>query len=60
MRLLEIFERVHDAGFTYNDLKLDNILIGDASQSAFSMHEIRLVDFGFAQKYMDRDGQHLN
>lgn len=56
VRLVDIFERIHDAGFTYNDLKLDNIVIGDASQSAFSMHEMRLVDFGFAQKYVDRQG----
>jgi serine/threonine protein kinase len=28
--LLEIIERIHSAGYTYNDLKLDNILFGDS------------------------------
>lgn len=51
MRLLEIYERVHLAGYTYNDLKLDNILIG--TKDGKSLHEIRLTDFGFAEKYMD-------
>ena len=27
-QLVEIIEKIHDAGYTYNDLKLDNILIG--------------------------------
>ena len=29
IRLIDIFERIHDAGLIYNDLKLDNILVGD-------------------------------
>lgn len=29
IRLIDIFERIHEAGLTYNDLKLDNILIGN-------------------------------
>ena len=28
LRLIEIFQFIHAAGFTYNDLKLDNLLIG--------------------------------
>jgi len=51
--LLEIIEKIHDAGFTYNDLKLDNILIGDQTFAEKKMHEIRLVDFGFAARYYD-------
>ena len=31
--ILEIFEKVHASGYTYNDLKLDNILIGDENFS---------------------------
>ena len=31
--ILEILEKVHSAGYTYNDLKLDNILIGDENFS---------------------------
>ena len=30
--LLDSFRKIHDAGYTYNDLKLDNVLIGDAKE----------------------------
>lgn len=36
--ILEIFEKVHSAGYTYNDLKLDNILVGDENFSDSSLH----------------------
>ena len=29
IRLIEMFECIHDLGLVYNDLKLDNILVGD-------------------------------
>ena len=29
IKLLEILEKLHEAGYIYNDMKLDNILIGD-------------------------------
>jgi len=29
IKLLDVIEKIHDAGYTYNDLKLDNILVGD-------------------------------
>ena len=29
LRLLEQLRLIHEAGFTYNDLKLDNILVGE-------------------------------
>jgi serine/threonine protein kinase len=52
-------EKVHESGYTYNDLKLDNILVGDLNQSLNSMHEVRLVDFGFAERFRDKDGNHI-
>jgi serine/threonine protein kinase len=51
--MLEILEKIHYSGFTHNDLKLDNIMIGDQFNSITSLKEIRLVDFGFAAKYTD-------
>lgn len=59
IQILEIFEKIHYSGFTYNDLKLDNIMIGDQFNSISSLKEIRLVDFGFAAKYRDESQQHL-
>ena len=57
--ILEIFEKVHASGYTYNDLKLDNILIGDENFSDKSLHQIRLIDFGFAEKFMNPNGTHI-
>ena len=54
MQLLEIYEKVHMTGYTYNDLKLDNILVGD--KNGENLHQIRLVDFGFAAKFVDPEG----
>lgn len=48
LKLIDIIEMIHAAGYTYNDLKLDNILIGDHQQTEHSMNQVRLIDFGFA------------
>lgn len=60
IRLIEIFERIHEAGLTYNDLKLDNILVGNHLNKVEKMHEIMMVDFGFATKYVDKNGDHMS
>ena len=54
IKMINCLERIHEAGYTYNDLKLDNILIGDHKSSYSSLHEIRLCDFGFAIRYIDK------
>jgi len=59
IKLIEIIKQIHDTGNVYNDLKLDNILIGDKLSSLESMHEIRVIDFGFATHFQDQTGQHL-
>ena len=53
---------VHDAGYIYNDLKLDNLVIGDAPELGdpnANLHKIRLIDYGLAKKYVDDRGLHL-
>lgn len=35
-QILDIFRDIHQAGYTYNDLKMDNILVGDATFSKAS------------------------
>tara|TARA_B110000285_G_C14952702_1_gene527619 strand:+ start:115 stop:228 length:114 start_codon:yes stop_codon:yes gene_type:complete len=37
-------------------MKLDNILIGDNQGKEDSLHNIRVIDFGFASKYLDKNG----
>jgi len=62
-KLLKLLEIIHIAGYTYNDLKLDNILFGMkdkikldyCSQNCFENCSINLVDFGFASPYIDTE-----
>ena len=54
-----MIEKVHEIGLVYNDLKLDNIMIGDAMSSPNSMHEIKLIDFGLTTSYIDAKGMHI-
>ena len=49
---------MHDLGFIHNDLKLENILIGD--QYGGSLDQIKLIDFGFVQSIYDLEGHHIS
>ena len=59
--MLNTLKSVHSAGFVYNDLKLDNLMIGYGQKvykktngcSMFRDCSIHLVDFGFASKFVD-------
>ena len=47
-------------GVVYNDLKLDNILIGDGTSSYASLSQIRMIDFGLITAYLEEGGKHIN
>jgi serine/threonine protein kinase len=53
---MENLERIHDCGYTYNDLKPQNILFDYKDKS---MSSVNLVDFGLASKYVDSKGNIL-
>jgi len=62
IQLLDSFKIIHECGCTYNDLKLDNVLIGDAPElpnAPNSLHKIRLIDFGLTQSYLLETGEHI-
>ena len=42
---------------TYNDLKLANIMI---NQSEDEELQVTLIDYGFADKYINEDGTHIS
>lgn len=48
---------VHKAGYIYNDLKPDNIMIKNLhvsnSSDLFDNAELSLIDFGFCSKYIE-------
>ena len=73
LQLVSILESIHDLGFVYNDLKPDNILVGDLSLIAklygkekspckpkeMNLHKLRLIDFGLVTNYLDEQGNHI-
>lgn len=59
IKLVDIIEKIHLAGYTYNDLKLDNILVGDHTLNEKFMHEVRLIDFGFSARFQSKSGTHI-
>lgn len=66
LALLDAFEKIHEAGYTFNDLKPDNILMGfnpdldeNLKRNVFKNTKIHLVDFGMAESYIV-DGEHIS
>ena len=67
LAMLTNLEATHKAGYIFNDLKLDNLMVGYgdkldntvSEKSVFSDCSIHLVDFGFATKYKDKKGNHI-
>lgn len=57
-----MLKNIHENGYIYNDLKLDNILTGFQNKlpssysenNCFEQCQLHLVDFGFATKYIDK------
>ena len=57
--MVHLFEHLHNIGKIYNDLKLDNILVGDKDSSPESLSKITLIDFGLCSSYVGEGGQHI-
>ena len=51
--MLEALEAVHSIGRTYNDLKLDNVIVERSGKAT-------LIDFGLCKKYIDSQGIHVS
>lgn len=60
--MLNIFEEVHNVGFVYNDINLDNLMfdykidikqLNHTKNDFFETNSITLVDFGYTTSYMD-------
>lgn len=56
LKLVSIFKYTHCAKRTFNDLKPQNIMI-DTEGSLDTDPKVYLIDFGFAQKYVKKDGK---
>lgn len=56
---MDSLQVIHEAGYVYNDLKLDNLVLGNAPELGPNLQKIRLIDYGLAKKYVDENGKHL-
>ena len=56
INMVHLFEHLHNIGYIYNDLKLENILVGDKDSSPESLAKITLIDFGLCSRFLTEDG----
>lgn len=54
--MLDTIELLHETGRTYNDLKLNNIMV-DTDERKDT--KITLIDYGFADEYRNKNGEHI-
>ena len=69
IQIINVLERLHNHGFVFNDLKPDNIVVGNVSLDDYSeqdlqrinhqLWKLRLIDFGLASKIYDDNGNHI-
>ena len=54
IQLTNLLEKFHSLGYVYNDLKPDNICIGNftAQGQVSEQHKLFLIDFGLATEYL--------
>ena len=58
IQLLELLQTVHEAGYVYNDLKTQNLMMGMADTNSCS--NLKLIDFGLSSSYLDSNGKHIS
>ena len=56
--MVSIFKYTHSAKRTFNDLKLQNIMI-NVGKTLDDDPEVFLIDFGFSKKYVNKDKEHI-
>jgi serine/threonine protein kinase len=54
---LGALQELHNIGLLHNDLKLENILVGD--QHGSNLSSIKLIDFGLCSTFIDEKGRHI-
>jgi serine/threonine protein kinase len=57
IQILTCLQKLHGIGFLHNDLKLENVLVGNSDGEDLST--MKLIDFGLCKPYLDDDGKHV-
>jgi len=57
--MLAGLEALGSIGLVHNDLKLENIIVGDQQSSQESLGEIKIIDFGLTTSVYDKDMNHV-
>ena len=64
IQLLNVLEQIHNAGYIFNDLKLDNLMLENSVDcrkikksdgDIFLNNNVNIIDFGFATQYLEED-----
>lgn len=56
-KLVSILKYTHYTRRTYNDLKLDNIMVNVGKSNKDADPEIFLIDYGFSDKYFKKEAK---
>ena len=68
MQLTDVLKDFHSCGYIYNDLKPENICVGDHVKNykdvhELNLHQIKLIDFGLSSPYLvendDGEKEHI-
>lgn len=72
IQIVNVLQKIHEHGYVFNDLKPDNILVGDLPLYFYQemmkqkktidkrqFCQVHLIDFGLTTSYNDENGQHI-
>lgn len=57
--MLEGLEALGSIGLVHNDLKLENIIVGDQESTQESLGRIKIIDFGLTTSVYNTDMTHI-
>lgn len=58
IQIIDMLEAVHGCGYVYNDIKPTNLIVGKLYQSNDEPSKLKMIDFGLATKFLDKNGNH--